>query len=308
MAMYAKDDIRSQLATQTSAPAARAEVDASTPVKPAQWIEFHQLPPTETAAGGSKTWIARTATMIVAWTDAKQGDTFPRTGQTDEYTVLMYSGSAPIRVSAGQSNADVSEEAFVVIPPGDSVIEALADGPIIRIFSINSSDLVDASLNKHAYEVPDVRHMPLTPWPDPVGGFKLRVYPLALTPIAPGRFGRIYRTTTMMINFLAEEPAPRDKFKLSPHYHDDFEQVSMAVKGRFKHHIRYPWGPDSTQWRDDEHDEVETPSITIIPPPTIHTTQGVGPHQQLLDIFSPPREDFSNQGWVLNADDYPQPS
>jgi mannose-6-phosphate isomerase-like protein (cupin superfamily) len=307
MAMYAKDDIRSQLAAQADAPQTKVDVDPSTPVKPAQWLEFHKLPPTETTPAGSKTWITRTATMIVAWTDAKQGDTFPRAEQVDEYTVLMYSGSAPIKVTSGEQQEEVDEEAFVVIPPGDSVIEALADGPIIRIFSINSHDLVDISLNKQAYEVPDARHMPLRAWPDPVGGFKLRVYPLAKTPITPGRFGRIYRTTTMMINFLAEEPAPRDKFKLSPHYHDDFEQVSMAVKGRFVHHIRYPWGPDSTQWRDDEHGEVETPSITIIPPPTIHTTQGVGPHQQLLDIFSPPRVDFSDQGWVLNADDYPQP-
>jgi hypothetical protein len=39
----------------------------------------------------------------------------------------------------------------------------------------------------------------------------------------------------------------------------------------------------------------------------VHTTQGVGPHQQLIDIFSPPRVDFSISGWVLNAADYPAP-
>jgi quercetin dioxygenase-like cupin family protein len=301
--MYAKDDIRSQLtAQQTAAPAA---VDASTPIKPAQWIEYHKLPATETTALGSKTWISRSSTMIISWTDAKKGDVFPRANQIDEYAVLMYSYSAPVKVTAGDASVEVGEEAFVVIPPGDSAIEALEDGPIIRILSVLSEDLVEISLNRDAYLEPDVRHAPLVPWPDPVGGFKLRVYPLALTPITPGRFGRIYRTTTMMVNFLAEEPKPRDKYKLSPHFHDDFEQVSMAVKGEFYHHIRYPWGPDSTQWREDEHGLVETPSICIIPPPTVHTTQGVGPHQQLLDIFSPPREDFSAQGWVLNADDYP---
>ncbi|UUT36473.1 hypothetical protein [Microbacterium elymi] len=133
----------------------------------------------------------------------------------------------------------------------------------------------------------------------------MRVYRLADTPIAEGRFGRIFRTTNLMVNFLAEEPAPRDRRKLSPHHHDDFEQISLAVKGRFVHHIRYPWGPDSTQWRPDESREIATPSICIIPPPTVHTTQGVGPHQQLIDIFSPPRVDFSASGWVLNADDYP---
>lgn len=82
-------------------------------------------------------------------------------------------------------------------------------------------------------------------------------------------------------------------------------EVSLAVKGRFMHHIRYPWGPDSTRWRPDEHRAIATPSICVFPPPTVHTTQGIGAHQQLIDIFSPPREDFSAAGWVLNADDYP---
>ena len=119
--------------------------------------------------------------------------------------------------------------------------------------------------------------------------------------------GHSLRHPLEIIDFLAEEPTPRDPHKLSPHHHDDFEQISLAVKGDFVHHIRYPWGPDSTLWREDERREIATPSICVIPPPTVHTTQGVGAHQQLIDIFSPPRTDFSASGWVLNADDYPAP-
>lgn len=306
MTMYAKDDIRSQLAGAPKA--APVAVDASTPIKPSQWIEFLKEKPTEVTAAGSRVWVTRSATLVFIWTDAKKGDVFTRTGQPDEYAVLNYSESVPIRVTADGQVVEVAEEAFVVIPPGDSSIEVLADGPFIRLFSVVADDLRESALNKAAYDEPDLRAAPLGAWPDPVGGFKLRIYKLADTPIKEGRFGRIFRTTNMMINFLAEEPAPRDKFKLSPHFHDDFEQLSVAVKGHFMHHIRYPWGPDSTQWRPDEQREIDTPSVTIIPPPTIHTTQGVGPHQQLLDIFSPPREDFSAAGWVLNADEYPAKS
>jgi hypothetical protein len=294
MTTYAADDIRSKLATA-------APVSTNAPIRESQWIEFKTHEPTFTGTHGSRTWIARAANLVLAYTEAKAGDVFPRTAQPDEYAVLMYSDSAPVTVN-GES---VAEEAFVVVPPGDSEIRVDADGVLIRLFSSVATDLTSAALNAEAYAEPDERAAPLIPWPDPVGGFRLRVYRLADTPIAEGRFGRIFRTTNLMVNFLAEESRPRDPLKLSPHHHDDFEQISLAVKGRFKHHIRYPWGPDSTSWREDEHAEIATPSICVIPPPTVHTTQGIGEHQQLIDIFGPPRVDFSAQGWVLNAADYP---
>jgi mannose-6-phosphate isomerase-like protein (cupin superfamily) len=294
MTTYAADDIRSKLATA-------APVSTNAPIRKSQWIAFKDQEPTFTGTHGSRTWIARAANLVLAYTEAKAGDVFPRTAQPDEYAVLMYSDSAPVTVNG----VPVAEEAFLVVPPGDSEIRADADGVLIRLFSSVATDLTEAALNAAAYAEPNERTAPLIPWPDPVGGFRLRVYRLADTPITEGRFGRIFRTTNLMVNFLAEEPRPRDPLKLSPHHHDDFEQISLAVKGRFKHHIRYPWGPDSTAWRDDEHAEIATPSICVIPPPTVHTTQGVGEHQQLIDIFSPPRADFSAQGWVLNAADYP---
>jgi len=299
--MYAKDDIRSRLASVAPA----AQVDPSTPIKDAQWIAFREHEPTLVGAHGGRTWIARAANLVIAYSDAKTGEVLERPGQADEYTVLLTADSAPVRVTVAGESALLDEAALVIVPPGDSEIEVLADGPVIRVFSIFNQDLREAALNADAYAEPDLRAAPLEPWPDPVGGFRLRVHRLADTPIAEGRFGRIFRTTTVMVNFLAEEPGPRDPLKLSPHHHDDFEQISLALQGRFVHHIRYPWGPDSSRWREDEHREIGSPSICIIPPPTVHTTQGVGEHQQLVDIFAPPRVDFSESGWVLNAEEYP---
>ena len=170
--------------------------------------------------------------------------------------------------------------------------------------------LANRCANANEYERSDGNVAAFTPWPDPPDGYRIRVYPVADHPIVEGRLGRIFRCSTVMINVLPESDDPRDPTKLSPHHHDDFEQVSLQVVGDYVHHMRVPWTPDATTWRDDEHHATRAPAVVVIPPPLVHTSQAVGEMRHwLIDVFAPPRRDFSERpGWVLNADEYPLPT
>jgi hypothetical protein len=272
-----------------------------------EYRDFSKEPADETSPVGSETWYHRGQNFILAFTHLKAGDSLVREGQADEYAVLLTDLRTDVAIHSDRKTERLTERALVVVPPGDSSVVAEADCSVVRLFDHRTTDMLALAANADSYAQPHPRVAPLKPWPGPVGGPQLRAYRIDQVPAEPGRFGRIYRTSAFMVNFLDLQEGPRDPEKLSPHHHDDFEQCSLAVEGAYVHHIRTPWMGKQSQWREDEHKRVDSPSVAIIPPPTVHTSAAVGEgSNRLIDIFCPPREDFSAQsGWVLNADDYP---
>lgn len=301
--MYDPTDPRSSLG---GAPAKSAAVAG--PYADADLGLFYASPP-QIADELAPTWVTRGQNFVVAHTEARPGAVLARTAQPDEYVLLLARPGLRARLRAGDEEVEATGPALVMVPPGDSRIELPDGGPVQRIFSAEQADLTAVASNAAAFAVRRAQIPPYQPWPAPKDGYRLRVYSLDVPP-TPGRFGRIFRCSTLMINVLDPQVGPRDVTKLSPHHHDDFEQGSLAVEGSFVHHMRWPWTVDMNDWRPDRHPQVGAPSLTVIPAPAIHTSRGVGEGvNQLIDIFAPPREDFSRQpGWVLNADDYPMPS
>jgi hypothetical protein len=305
---YDPNDPRSQLGTPGSAP---SRATAAAVAAPPEYFEFSKLDPDETTALGSRSWIVRSQTACLVYTEAVAGERLARTGQPDEYVAILVSTptlpAAHVEASAADDHAEVADDAVIVVPPGGSELAVVSPGAIVRVFSNENGDLLARARNAGAHADTHPHTAPYAAWPAAPDGDRLRVYRLGDAPVEPSRFGNIYRCRTIMVNVIPVDPGARDPAKLSPHHHVDFEQLSLQLDGDYVHHIRTPWTTDLHSWRDDEHRHCTSPALTVIPPPTVHTSQGVGDHaHRLVDIFCPPRLDFSTRpGWVLNHADYP---
>ncbi|MGO4738355.1 hypothetical protein AB4099_17535 [Bosea sp. 2KB_26] len=300
--MFHPTDPRAKLAT--GAPAKASPVSA---YAGADYARFYAQEPQE-AGPDARTWIARGQNFIVAYSEVRAGASLARIGQPDEYCVILPDAAMGASLSARGESLAAPGASILFVPPGDSEVTAASDGRVIRIFSTAAADLAAACSNASSYAEPHANVALLEPWPEPRGGWKLRRYSLEGEG-GESRFGRIFRCTTLMVNMLDPRLGLRDITKLSPHHHDDFEQGSLVIDGAYIHDIRWPWTPDMRIWREDEHELMAAPSLTVIPPPSIHTSRSVLPGlNQMIDIFSPPRMDFSEKpGWVINAADYPMP-
>jgi hypothetical protein len=296
-------DPRSGLASLTTqAGGAPATVSAA-----AEYVKFYELSPLDESSS-ERTWYARGQNFVVAYSEAGAGAALTRADQPDEYMLLVLDAATRVEVSTPDERVQVEGSSLLIMPPGQSRVAVASGGRLARVFSARSADLAKNSSNAASYATPHTGVAPLEPWPEPPGGFRIRSYSVNV-PNEPGRFGRIWRCTTLMVNWLEAGTGPRDVTRMSPHAHPDFEQCSLVVEGEYVHHIRWPWTTNLNDWRADDHERCGSPSVTVIPPTSIHTSQAVGAGtNHLIDIFSGPRLDFSHKpGWVLNAAEYPMP-
>ncbi len=279
---------------------------SATQIKPSCSLYYSDAPQIQDA-DGQKTWITRSANVVVVLSQVKAGTVLSRNGNPDEYMLLL-PPNMRAKVTAGGASVEAMPETLTIVPPGDSTVTALDDGLITRVFSVRAIDLARQAANAAVYASGAPSVAPIKDWPTPADGFKIRNYKLA-DYTDPKIFGRLFRSTNLMINVFERKTDRRDPKKLSPHSHADFEQISLTLEGTFVHHLRTPWTPDSSTWREDEHLQVGSPSALVIPTNVIHTTQDIGDGVVwLIDIFGPPRMDFSLQpGVVRNADEYPMP-
>ncbi len=299
-ASYAQGDPRASLAK-----AAKVAPPPRLVLRGCGYGAFSNNPPQIIEPDGARTWLIRGAHTVVAVSEVREGTVLSRANNADEYMAIL-DGNGSATCSA--ENADTVEAgpgSVTIIPPGQSQIICHRGGHVVRCFTTRAEDLRALALNNDNYRDSAPECAPLVNWPDPPGGFRLRTYDILN--MERGTFSHIIRSTNLMVSIPERGAKRRDPHKLSPHHHDDFEQVSVGLSGTWVHHLRVPWTSDSTTWRDDEHVTFTSPSALVIPAGLIHTSQDIGEEDGwIIDVYSPPRADFSRQpGWVLNADDYP---
>jgi hypothetical protein len=248
--------------------------------------------------------FARSQNFLVEWLEAKAGAPAHPLSSDDETILLTFDAGAKI---SGSATAEIKGRTAVVLPPGDYQIQ-LEPGRAV-ILSTSRKNVSAQPINAASFVKRDERVSLLEK------GWKRRNDPKALQIFeidnvkAPADNPRLkmFQSATMSFNWV-DYDGPRKRSELSPHFHADFEQGSLAAAGNFVHHFRVTWGKDADDWVDDVHMKASTPSIAVIPPDLIHTSEGVGPgHHLLIDIFTPPRRDFIAKKWMLNSGKYQDP-
>ncbi len=299
--MYPPNDPRRTLAAVAA--------DPIFPLRRPQFIEFDSTRPSNATAAGSLTWFVRSENLVIAFTKAKTGDVFDCSSDIDEVAVLLpgdQQSASSVSTATGKSSkseAVLGPSSFTVFPAGIASVRSTNDGIVVRIFAARSTGFAERCLNAETYASVDPNVPTFAPWDDACTALEPVTYDYGAVRPSPGRFGRIFRTDSSMVNVFYPESGPRDPSSLSPHSHADFDQVSLQLDGEYIHHVRAPWGPDSREWQDDVHRRCTGPAIAIFPPPLIHTSQAIeNQRHQLIDIFGPPRADFAGRdGWLLNA-------
>lgn len=264
------------------------------------------MPQPPDAARGNAHWTGRGQNFAASWHRAGPGGANAQVTSGDEVMLIVLDGTVTIK--GGDNQAQAQNRSICILPPNAWQL-ALNPGVTCVVLTSLREGATSGAVNESAYADRDPRIVPVgTPWRALRAGTDIRTFSIDSVSASKDKPRlKMLQTATLSINWV-EYDGPRDRHALSPHSHSAFEQGSLALAGDFVHHLRVEWGEDADAWRDDQHAQLGSPSLMVVPVHMIHTSEGVGPGRHLLiDVFSPPRADFIAKGWVANSADYAAP-
>jgi hypothetical protein len=265
------------------------------PVREVDLVDLNGNPPRRSA---------RAQNFLVDWIDTTPAQPL-QLDCSEETMLLLFDTGATI---AGKDSVTARRRSLLVLPAGSYTVRFDSTGRAC-VLSTDRMAAGSSALNAQSYAAPNPSVAPIGPaftrTGDPTKAQVFEIDAIKAPPDNPRL--KMFQSATMSINWV-DYQGPRDRTALSPHFHTDFEQASLAAAGNFVHHLRVDWSKNANEWRDDQHLQCGSPSVLVIPPYVTHTTEGVGPgHHLLIDIFAPPRRDFIAKGWVANAAEYRDP-
>ncbi|MBO0685189.1 MAG: hypothetical protein J2P45_18710, partial [Candidatus Dormibacteraeota bacterium] len=102
MTMLDRSDPRSQMASYGAA----TTRPPATAYHPAEYIEFHKLPPAEEAPA-ARTWYGRGTNFVLAYSDVTGEAGFERRGQVDEFVLMLPDRQVQAEVTAADGTRQV---------------------------------------------------------------------------------------------------------------------------------------------------------------------------------------------------------
>ena len=302
---YDQNDLRSQLtATRTEARPAGA---CFAP----QYFEFLELEPDEVTALGTRTWYVRSQNCCVAYSLVQPGDS-ARAGPSSPTSTWCCSRSpdaAPSSRPAATGPTCGAARSWWCRPVPSEIDRSR---PAARSCgcSRTGGGPARAVPQRRRLRPADPNVAPFAPWPDPPDGFGIRVYRLADIPQDPGRFGRILRCSTIMVNYFYVDDAParsdsscrRTTTTTSSRSRSSSAATTCTTSAR-PGRSNWPTGATTSTGSAPAR-----PSPSSLRPRCTPARASATCAHQLIDVFCPPRIDFSDRpGWVLNDDEYPMP-
>lgn len=258
------------------------------------------------AAGSATHWTGRGQNFATSWYRAGPAGFRTQVESVDEVMVIVLDGS--VGISSAGTRAEAPSRSICILPPKAWQLDLMPGVTCVVLCSLRDDAKANA-VNESAYAEADPRIAPVgEAWRTLRAGTDMRIFSIDSVSASKDKPRlKMLQTSTMSINWVEYE-GPRDRHALSPHSHTAFEQGSLALAGDFVHHLRVEWGEDADAWREDQHAQLGSPSLMVVPVGMIHTSEGVGQgHHLLIDVFSPPRADFIAKGWVANSSDYAAP-
>lgn len=252
---------------------------------------------------GQQSWYVRGDNFVTVLSWAADGEVLTESAASDEHAVLVPEG-VEVTVSAGTSQSvSVTGPAFAVVPAGPAEVTVRRSGYFLRVFTARG-EVAAKAVNAAAY-AQSADSAPLHADSERPAPKTLRVISMTDGPEGDGRKDQVFRTDCLLITWFAPEDGPHDTDSLIARVDDDYEHALVTLGADFVHHLRRPWTQRMRDWRPDEHVQITSPSVSLIPPGNIHITRAVGRGEhQLIDVFAPLHVYMTRSQHVVNAADY----